>query len=207
MRSSLRRLALLAAGIAALTSVTTGAAHAERLKFSDKQGDVWSLDMNEIPDDLDSFRDLPFESAPGVRNGDIERTTLVHGPRNVTVRVDFVALRRVGEFRDDFLMFRTNEGQRRMVMLFAGEGMWRGDMFILKPRTGEEVDCGAQHKIDYAADTVSITMPRACLGDPRWVQLRAEAGWIRFQAGRVFGDNAHNRSPINFQFTQRVYAG
>ena len=124
-------------------------------------------------------------SGEGDSPGDIERTVLRHGRRTVSVHVDFAELRRVGEFRGDFLTFRTDTGARRMVMLFAGQGLWRGEMDVIRPGAGEILECGATHKIDYAENTVDLRFPRACFGEPRWLQMRAESGWARLEAGRA----------------------
>lgn len=206
-RSALRRAALAAAAAVALSTIGTGVAHAERLAFTDRRGDVWSVDLDAlVEEEITSPEDIPFEAEPNVKNGDIERTVLRHGRRTVSVHVDFAELRRAGEFRGDFLTFRTDTGARRMVMLFAGQGLWRGEMDVIRPGAGEILECGATHKIDYAENTVDLRFPRACFGEPRWLQMRAESGWARLEAGRVYGDNAHNRAPQNWQFTQRVFS-
>ncbi len=203
---TLRRLAVGVAAAAAITSMGTGAAHAERLAFTDQRGDVWSVDLEALDEDVRGPRDIPFEAARKVRNGDIVRTVVAHRRHRVVVKVDFEELRRAGEFRGDFLQFRTSEG-RRLVMLYAGSGRWRGALAVVRPRSFSEVRCGATHEIDYRANTVQVSLPRACFGDPRWVRLRAESGWARLSQGRIYGDNAHNRSPYKYGFTQRVYAG
>ena len=38
-------------------------------------------------------------------------------------------------------------------MLFAGQGMWRGEMEVIRPRSIAPIDCDHRHKIDYAAKT------------------------------------------------------
>lgn len=207
-RANRRRIAVFAAALVTCTTVGASAAHAERLAFSDRRGDLWSVDLEELlSEDVQSVKDIPFEAEPSVTNGDIRRTVITHRRKNVVVRVDFVDLRRAGEFRGDFLMFRTDTGARRMVMLFAGLGLWRGEMAVVRPRAVAPVECDHSHRIDYAENRVEVRLSRECLGNPRWIQMRAESGWARLQKNRVYVDNAHNRSPVNFQFTQRLYAG
>lgn len=210
MTATVRRTAALATtlgtALALLLSLGATSAHAERLAFTDRKGDVWSLDIEEMFNgEYESFSDLPFRAEPRVANGDITRTVVSHRRHNVVVHVDFAELRRVGEFRGDFMRFRTDTGARRTVMLFAGMGHWRGEMEVLRAGM-RPVDCRSSHRIDYDANTVEIRLSRKCLGDPRWIQMRAESGWARLQDNRVYGDNAHNRSPVNYQFTQRLYA-
>jgi hypothetical protein len=172
----------LAAGLAVATA---GTAAAQTLTDVDQRGDVQTFDMT-------SEEPTP---APTVANGDVLRTVFKHAERRVSVRVKYADLRRVGQFRNDGIQLVTNEGVRREVSVFAGQGMWRGESDMIRPN-GQPVDCDIAHKIDYDRNLVTISFPRSCVSDPRWVRLGLGSVWVDGE-NRAYADDAQIDGRIN----------
>lgn len=179
MTLSLGRTALTLALAAGLTFTTAGTAAAEGLTVRDARGDVQARDMET---------DEPTGQA-GVANGDIVRTVMRHNDSRISVRIKYVDLRKAGDGRGDVVRVVTNEGVRRDVQVFAAPGMWRGDAGMSRPN-GNPVDCGVTHKINYDKNVTTLSFPRTCVSNPRWVQLGVGAMWMKFQASVYYADDA-----------------
>lgn len=108
--------------------------------------------------------------APGQVNGDVLRSRMWHSSTRVGVKVVFKDLARTGALRGDFLRLVTNEGVRREVGVIAGPGSWAGQAEMDRPN-GDRVRCSVAHHTDYAANVVTISVPRSCLSNPRWVRM------------------------------------
>lgn len=180
MTLSLGRTALTLALAAGLTFTTAGTASAEGLTVRDARGDVQAHDMQT---------EEPTGQA-GVANGDIVRTVMRHNDRRISVRIKYVDLRKkVGDGRVDVVRVVTNEGVRRDAHVFAGPGMWRGEAGMSRPN-GNPVDCGVKHKIDYDKNVTTLSFPRRCVSNPRWVRLGVGAMWMKSQASVYYADDA-----------------
>lgn len=179
MTLSLGRTALTLALAAGLTFTTAGTAAAESLTVRDARGDVQARDMET---------DEPTGQGE-VANGDIVRTVMRHSDRRISVRIKYVDLRKAGDGRGDVVRVVTNEGVRRDVTVFAAPGAWRGDAGMTRPN-GNPVDCDVTHKINYDKNVTTLSFPRKCVSDPRWVQLGVGAMWMKFQASVYYADDA-----------------
>jgi hypothetical protein len=155
LRTALRATAL------ATTAVLAAAvpAHAAKLVLTDPAGDVWA--GAETPTQI------------GTRvNGDLVKTTVTHTARKVLVKAKYTDLAK----NQDTLYFayfvRTNEHVKRVAAVTAMPGKRKGISEFSRPR-GKAACNGMTHAIDYVADTVTISVPRTCLSNPRWVQIQA----------------------------------
>jgi hypothetical protein len=108
--------------------------------------------------------------APGQVNGDVLRARLWHSSTRMGVKVVFKDLARTGALRGDFLRLVTKEGVKREVDVLAAPGSWAGRAEMDRPN-GDRVRCAVAHHTDYAADVVTISVPRSCLSNPRWVRM------------------------------------
>lgn len=198
MARPLGRTLSIVAVAAGLAVGTAGTAAAQTLTDVDQRGDVQSFTM-------DSEEPAP---APTVANGDILRTVFNHAERRVSVRVKYADLRRIGQFRNDGIKVVTNEGVRREVSVFAGQGMWRGQADMVRP-SGRPVDCDIAHKIDYDRNLVTISFPRSCVSNPRWVRLGMGAVWMD-GSSRAYADDAQidgRINPENLKLSPRLRRG
>jgi hypothetical protein len=176
---STRRAAFTFALAAGLTVATATSASAETLTVTDPRGDLRAYDVET--------------GEPGtvgsVSNGDIVRSVLRHSETRISVRVKFAELRKIGEFRGDAIRVVTNEGVKRDVSTSAGPGMWSGESDMSRP-DGTLVDCAVAHRIDYDRNVVTVSFPRSCVSNPRWVRLGVGAMWMSSKTGLYYLDDA-----------------
>jgi hypothetical protein len=181
MHCSFRAL-LTAAVLAAAVVFPAGAASARSLSIHDATGDTWQMDTSS---DTESY--LPAGSQANV---DLVRTIVRHTAKKVNVIGRYTELKRSGPALFFVVAVRTNEGVRRDV----------GVQTILRPcgqhmfekRDGRTARCrGISHTVDYARETISVSVPRSCLGNPRWVQVTPGAVGMT-PAGDVYVDNGYD---------------
>jgi hypothetical protein len=171
MRTSvLIRPVLAATAAAAMVVVPVTAAQAQTWRHADATGDVQSM---PVASDATTGT-----VEPGVTDPDIRTVRVSHAPRKVTMRVQFVDLAAAKDVGYFFVFqLRTNERLHRQVELDAGPGMWRGQVSFSSPR--RELRCkGLARSVDYIQNVVTVTVPRSCLSNPRWVQAGSGAAKI-----------------------------
>ena len=179
------RTALVAAATAALTIVPLTAANAQTWRHTDTTGDVQSVvgDADPTP-------------APDAVDPDATSVRVSHGPGKVTIRTQYQDLAKASDgFYAFFFQLRTNERVNRQLEVDAGPGMWRGQLSFGSPR--KKLHCrGLARSIDYTANTVTVTVPRSCLSNPRWVQIGDAAVKVigpdatDANSGTLFADDA-----------------
>jgi len=155
------------------------AATAQTWNHADPAGDVVKYTF-----DTDTFEES-HTGDPSVTNGDVISSTIKHNPRKVIATLRFRDLAVTHEDLTIFAMsIRTDKGNRDMTVA-AMKGHERGVRDFSRP-DGHSVRCrGASHHIDYAAHTVSVVVPRSCLGRPRWVKVSAGAVRVPSDLGVV----------------------
>ncbi len=182
MKMPLVRAALVVC--AAALVVPVGAASAATVSIDDATDDTFLGHYDEASDTT------TYEPAGSQVNVDLERVVVKHKSRVVVAKASYTDLARSGNQFMYALRLRTNEGLKRDVnvdTLFSG---WKGEVSLAKPN-GNEVKCrGLSHAIDYTADTVTVKVPRRCLGAPRWVQVFTAA--LGFSdSGDFYVDHGH----------------
>ncbi|WP_107771496.1 hypothetical protein [Nocardioides sediminis] len=186
-------LRLLAAALPAVLFAPV-AAHAEKVGTTDAAGDVVSLGPTEQgDDDLDNL--LP---APENLTADVVRTVVAHAGSRLRVRID---LRELGRSRNYFalLQVRTPAGTFEV----ETDDLGRRPK-VEMTRRGRAVECRRLRAVsDRAAARAVITIPTACLGAPRWVQVGAGIASLETVAAAdgteqvvVFADDAHRAGTI-----------
>lgn len=170
-----------------------GAAHAEKVVTDDLVGDVQAFDVADP--------DLAWVPQPDHASTDIVRTAAAYGTSRLRVTVHYrdlvntwllnTSVRiRTADHKFDFVAVRR-PGSRMEMKLFRGRG--------------DEVVCrGLRATYGGDADVVVMSVPSACFGTPRWVQLGvgamgadsaiaedAESFLLHFDDGRsnAFGDD------------------
>jgi hypothetical protein len=197
VKLSLGRSLTTLAVAAGLTLAAAGPAAAQSHTHLDARGDLISY----------SGQSDEETAAPNVKNGDIVRTALHHRQHRIAVRIKFVDLRRVG-FRGDAFRIVTNQGVRRDVMAFAGPGTWRGEAEMMRPN-GNPVECDIKLGIDYDKNVVTMSFPRSCVKDPRWVRIGVGSFWAQMEAEKAFMDDAQRDGKVyeNLKLSKRLKRG
>ncbi len=164
-----------------VSAVLTGPATAESTLLRDGASDVYKHQVTD-----------PWVPAPTVSAGDVLRTRVTHRGKTVTVRSVYASLRRKGQYAAYDLIVANRAGKQLEFVLETSPGHWRGTMRAFHPN-GTEARCGAEHAIDYAHETVTVQVPRGCLGDPHRVRARVLSWWADDDSN-FYTDNPHNHS-------------
>lgn len=170
------------------------AAHAEKVVTEDGVGDVLQADLavdTETPE---------FVPAPDEASTDIVRTVAAYGTTRLSLTVHFRDLLNTHS-QDLFVKVLTPRGSyvvgaSRMPGSRVGTMIFRG--------RGAEVECrGLRAKFDGGGDTMSISVPAACLDEARWVRLGVGAiGYVEPVGDEepetfpIFADDAHRDGAI-----------
>ncbi|MEI5671857.1 MULTISPECIES: hypothetical protein [unclassified Nocardioides] len=159
----MRRAAVLLSALALLATpvVTAGSAAAETWTHRDARGDVVDVPYD---DDLTKITANPDDVA-----ADITRLSVRHGTRRVTVTLGLRDLRTGGTGVGVRLV--TPRGDFTLTA-FAVDGL-RMHFFqeTAKSDSDEEVACrGDRVRLQPRHDRVRVSIPRTCLGEPRWVR-------------------------------------
>ena len=183
------------------------------LSTPDGEGDVWEA----VYDDSGVLED--WVEAGSVVNGDVVSTRARHKAKRIVFITRYASLARApGENR-----FMTQQRMR-----FAGGSTasvqvhtfrrWRGESYLADDDTGSGMRCpGLVHEIDYAADRVRVSFPRACVDRPRWLRyvgLAYALSGSDTETGEDdhnYLDNAlndgHRRGTANRNTSPRIFAG
>lgn len=183
----------LATGAVLAATLTTGSpASAEVIHHKDAAHDVRWQPLQQTGD----------SSRPAThrREGDVVRTTVNHHAGVVSVSVKYRQLSRTGQGTAHVFVFRTDRGLSRTVELYADQHNWKGVVTFEAPGT-RTPRCEVSHHIDYARNRVTVTVPRSCLHEPRWVRVGSGDGML--VANRLYADDAY----INFGLTHEPRLG
>jgi hypothetical protein len=138
---------------------------------------------------------------------DITRAGIRHGAKTVDIRLHFVNLRPTARAQSVWVMINTPRDKTDFIdRLFFGPGNRAG--------TWQDGCRGIQHTVRYARDVIELQVPRACLGQPAWVQVKiTEQMWRPSAHGANppgVTDNPHDTECAFPElaigpFTQRLY--
>jgi hypothetical protein len=189
IRTLLASAGVVLAAVAVLLMVAPPVA-AARLTIEDGAGDMWSLDGTQD-------RYVP---APGVGYGDFIGTTFRHRERRVVIGSTFVDLRRT---RFVFAGMMVDQNSRYFVGLVATRRNPQGAVRLVDA-VGKRINCTLSRRVNYDTNRVQVSFPRACLGNPRYLQFRID--FSREKSGSEYVDNPHNDHPQS-TWTRRVRRG
>lgn len=161
-RLGVRHAAVLAALTALTVALVPTTARAESVVVEDAVGDVVTLVSDPF---LVSGSDVPVP-APDSTTADITSTTVDHRFRRLDVTM---AVRDVRRSFSDTVVMRVRTPQR-------GFTVWaerRGSQTVtsLAGRRSELTCRRLATTVDRTTDTIRVSLPTACIGDPRWVQV------------------------------------
>lgn len=184
-----RHLAAIGATTLALVLVTPAAAHADRWASPDPTGDVvgWHYDPEPAPCGTDTEVD-----GSGETNEDLTRLSVRHTRRNVVVTTTYRDLDPDKEqLVSLYLRGSTGAWWLDLDRYEARPGRWRTLAFLAEepdyPDPDEIGECGfigiwlagepcrMSRSFAFDKEQVVITVPRSCLGDPRWVRAGASS--------------------------------
>ena len=171
---------------------SVGPAGADTAQWADGAGDMWAQDR--------------LTPAPDESEADIRKVSVRHGPQNVVIRVRYYRLEG-GNFMDPIRgVVRTPDGSERRVKL-SNDGDF-SDVSVADP-SRKVVRCRATGELDLDRYAALLTIPRSCLGEPRWVRVYLESSaWDVGGSGEIFADNAMGAAmpdPSHMVFTDRIY--
>lgn len=182
MKMPLFRSALVPFTLAAV--MLPVAASAASLSIDDATRDTYLTKYDETTDTS------TYEPAGSQVNVDLDGVVVRHTADKVVATASYADLKRTDNRFMYLLRLRTDEGVRRDVTvetLFSG---WRGTVTFGKPN-GDNVRCsGLDHAVDYAANTVRVSVPRGCLSKPRYVEAFTMAAGFS-DAGNQYVDHGH----------------
>jgi len=196
MTVATRRTAAVVVCAATALALSTPATQAQELTNSDGTNDVWVASVDSAG----------FTRAPGSNHADVTSVVLRHGAKRVVLTAKLAELTKRGAEVVLLGQFRTNTGLLRDAMLFGQVGI-RSGYVEFSNRTGKAVLCDIAHKIDYAANTMMMSVPRSCLNNPSYVEFRSQTSWVTSTYEQVYVDNPHNAKAEFTGWSNRVSRG
>ncbi len=162
-------------GLALVSSLVSSPAHAATKRIPDARGDVVTTTIDfDAPED-----EMPVLAPSVVANGDVLWTQLRHSRQRIELTVRYAELRRTNELSSWSFQLRGSNGQRRDLELMAGQLAPRGETELTRPGGRTVCPRAVRHRLDYGTKTVTVSMPRRCVGSPQSVQVRGLGLWMR----------------------------
>jgi hypothetical protein len=165
LRTTLKTGLVATALLAAVVGPAT-AASAQSATVTDSAGDVWQSIWNP------ETEEETFVAAGSLTNVDVLSTVVDHTRSSLEVTMTFSDLAKEGARPTPALVMRFNQGPRRVALVDASTS-WKGKDILFKDgknSNGPSKCDGFTHKIDYTTNTVAMSIPRSCLGTPRWIE-------------------------------------
>ena len=135
------------------------AAQANRYSFGDAAADVISI----------APAATTGTPTPDRVAGDVISSTVNHKRRAVVMRLQYRDLAAETEVEVHLFAIRTNQ-MKRYVTVYAAPASVQGKVLMTNPHQ-KKVRCRIAGGIDYTLNTVTVIVPRSCLGNPRWVRV------------------------------------
>ena len=156
--------ALLGGAVLAAVLAPTGAAYAASRSVDDGTGDVWEPVWNAETGTVANVE------AGSVLNVDVDKVVVRHTARRIVVTTTYADLQKQEITLAASSRMRFDDGPAVGMMVDTWQ-KWSGETVLYK-QSGMPIKCaGFDHAIDYTANTVQLSVPRSCVGDPRWVQV------------------------------------
>ena len=178
------KLAVTVGAVLATLLSTAPPSHAEREVVIDGRGDVWS------PKGANGWK-----RQGSVVNTDVRRTRLIHGLENLSVKVKYRNLKkRVSDEVDFELTVRNKQGEVFDVLVVVDSLFRATSVSVWNAIEYEEVPCEeAAGSASLARETISFTVPRSCLGSPKWVKVFGHAESYAESRGLFIDDISTSR--------------
>jgi hypothetical protein len=136
--------------------------------------------------------DLPTKAEPGRRVGDITRTRVTLGT-DLVVTTSFRDLTAVGHQEYSWLIATSEDDFYWTAHLGVRPGQDKGQFSLIDP-VANQPGCG-RAVLDRPGRTVTLTIPAACLGSPRWVRIANGATFFVGES-RIYYDDARRDAGV-----------
>jgi hypothetical protein len=165
---------------AALTVMAPTAAEAATYHHTDSTHDVVM-----VPDEGSTTTPEPTRMS-----GDILGSTVIHGKNRVVMQMRYAQLVKTNDFVFHYFSVATNKNKVRNFLLFASPGKLEGRV-SRETGKGKPFRCKGVHwSIRYASGTATVSVPRRCLGRPKWV--RVSMAEVESQDSKTYADDANS---------------
>src|SRR4051794_1372583 len=105
---------------------------------------------------------------PDRANGDVVASMVKHNRKLVIARMTYRDLANSDGFNGHLFAIKTNK-MRRDVTVVSAAGI--GPQVVVTKPNGKKVSCRGRPTLDYTRHTVTVKVPRSCLGKPKWVKV------------------------------------
>ena len=165
------------ASLTAAALLLPATAHADKAVHRDAVGDVVSVDESE-----------EITPAPDQKRGDVTRTVANHRAQRVTFKVKMRELPRRASMHGVSTRIVTKQRSYSLDILRV-PGLGKDP--VLSTRRGKVIECdGLTDTRNDKRRTVSFSVPRSCLGNPRWVRLGSRVFHMS-NGTKAFLDESH----------------
>jgi hypothetical protein len=163
-------------------AIAASPAQAARLHIPDGTGDVWS------PDGPDWSRE------GSVVNADVDRSHVRYRAGSVVIRVHYADLKKHTSDEVAVDAYLLTDAPHRFHVLFAGYTHFNW-INLTKGAAEKQVECPAlMGHMDYRANRLRISIPRGCIGSPRWIRYKAKA-WAYSERDGLYVDDTASAGP------------
>lgn len=181
-----RRLVWAAtAGISMVLTMVTPSAYAAKQVTKDARHDVAAISVDSL------FGDYQITPAPTEASSDITRSVINHRRTRLVTKVHF----RDAQPRKApvLLLLITTPTDRYEAFYGKGQGVGGGpDFELTQGFSSDQITCkGVKLSFDLDTDVASISIPRRCLGSPRWVRMRIGSMGEEASGNFILIDDAH----------------
>jgi len=198
MKRSLIRAALTGAVVG--LSLLPSAAFAQRLTVADPKGD-----SHEIVQDPDTGA-YSYPTVGSAPNSDFVRAVYRHTRSRIINRTTFMNLSHSGQGVIINAAIGTSTGLVRDAWVLKDPSKSGNRVAFHEPH-GTPVPCsGMKRAIDWDANTVMVSVPRSCLGSPRWVTVSVSGGNYGDGTRRSYVD-VIGTSTTHYHWSARIRRG
>ncbi len=143
-------------------------------------------------------------AAPDRDEGDVLSSSVAHGKKRVTMAMRAEELPSTGDGVSYLFRIGTKHKVRRL-FIETGPGRWQGAKFFTKDNNKQTKCRGIRWSINYTTDVIVTSVPRRCLGKPKWVRVGMVL--IAFEEPADFDDDAATTAPYGSvpRWGPRVY--
>jgi len=189
---NLVRSAIVATAAAAVVLMPT-AAHADKYVHTDASGDVVSFDPESEATTV----------VPDRAEGDVVRSVVRHRAHKIVLTLAYRELT-AGPQVMHYYGIRTSTMKRYVALRTSASHP--GGRVALFDSHDKKVRCKVGGKVDYTANTATVSVPRSCLGNPRWVKVAMAQATFGTATSPFYVDDSRATGNFNNpQFGPRVF--